>query len=490
MPRPNRIPVARGPSRYPPSPITPANFLALAPHPNTPAPPAPRRPTLGPPPAGWTRTLHAVPAAYPRQLMQGTGDLGRSSEPFGNTRPIPGESKAVRKARVESAVGAAVLARVDAYEWSLEEALRVKPDGLFLGVERWTRDKPVGGHTLVCTHPNGTQKEHWHPTLRRILASDAPARAFGTAEPLPAGPVLIDDIWLIDHYNHGVSVDLNDGHMGCADIWDDVGRDVLNFIVHVLPSAKQSAPKDLPWQLLWRPEGLAPAVKVMGMGGSYGGTGHVMAAHSRPDVYHGVFLADTLIQPRALNRSAVLPTEEQDVGTNLARAAMKRRDAWPSRVEAGRTWRKNPFYATWHPEVFELTLSHGLVRANPYGVEEGDPNVDDAPVVLATPTWAEASVFVEPMSSGRAWDMLPNLKVPVAFLVAENRFPVDLNREVVWRAPLARNEKLVGIGHMCLQENPQAVSEAAVRFLQTLAAGKWGSKDEIRAEYDALAAKL
>ncbi|GMK55943.1 hypothetical protein CspeluHIS016_0209990 [Cutaneotrichosporon spelunceum] len=482
MPRPNRFPVNRGASHYPPSPVAQAHFLPPAPHPNNSAPPAPERPALPPLPAGWTRTFHAVPAAYPRQLREGTGKLSRSSDPFGNTRPIPGESKAARKRRIEAAVGAAVLARLDADEWNLEEALRAAPEGLFLSVERWTRDTPVGGHTLVCTHPNGTQKEHWHPTLHRILASDAPPRAFGTGNPLPPTPVLVDDIWLLDHYNHGASVDLNQGRLGCADVWDEVGRDILNFIVGVLPSAKLSPAKELPWQLLWRPEGSAPAVKVMGMGGSYGGTGHVMAAHARPDVYHGIFLADTLIQPRALNRTAILPTDEQDVGTHLVRAAMKRRDAWPSRAEAGRTWLANPFYATWHPEVFKLTLSHGLVKANPY-IED-----DDGPVVLATPTWAEASVFIEPTSSGRAWDMLPNLQVPVAFLVAENRFPVQLNREVVWRAPLARNEKLSGTGHMCLQENPEAVAEAAVRFFQTHAAG-WGSREEIRAEYDSLEAE-
>jgi pimeloyl-ACP methyl ester carboxylesterase len=269
-------------------------------------------------------------------------------------------------------------------------------------------------------------------------------------------------------------------------VWDDVGRDILNFVVHVLPTAKQAAPAALPWQLRWEAEGAAPAVKIMGLGGSYGGLGHVMAAHSRPDVYHGVFLADTLIQPRALDRSEVGAENEQDVGTSRVRAAMKRRDAWSSRAEAGRTWLKNPFYAAWHPEVFDLTLSHGLVRANAYGTDtEGDPDVDDAPVVLATPTWAEASVFIEPKSSGRAWDMLPQLQVPVAFLVAQNRFPDVLKHEVVWRPPLARNEELVDTGHLCLQENPPAVAEAAVRFLQTLAAGKWGTKESIRAAYDA-----
>lgn len=293
----------------------------------------------------------------------------------------------------------------------------------------------------------------------------------------------------MDHWNHGTSIDLNEGRLGGVEVWDDVGRDILNLILHVLPCAKAQPISSLPWQLGWAPEGSAGAlaVKVVGMGGSYGGLGHVMAAHARPDVYHGVLLADTLIQPRAMARSEISADKEEDVGTSRVRMAMKRRDAWPNRAEAGRTWLKNPFYSVWHPEVFEVTLSHGLVRANAYGTDrDGDPNIDDSAVVLATPTWAEAAVFFEPVASGRAWDMLPKLQVPVGFVVANNRLPANLLREMVWRPSLARNEHLPNTGHLCLQENPDDVAAAAVRFLQTLDAGAWGDKEGIRAQYDAL----
>lgn len=157
-PRPHVVPVAHGPSVFPPSPLTPPHFLGFLPHPGNRAPPAPRRTHL-PAPAGWTRSEHAAPAAYPKQLRESHGSLGRASEPFGNTRPIPGESGAERKARVEGAVGQAVLARLDASQWTLDQAAKDRPKGLFVAVERWSRDKPVAGHTLVCTHPNGTQKE-------------------------------------------------------------------------------------------------------------------------------------------------------------------------------------------------------------------------------------------------------------------------------------------------------------------------------------------
>lgn len=50
-------------------------------------------------------------------------------------------------------------ARYSAEEWTLEEARRVAPPGQFIAVERWYRNEPRGGSTLICTHANGTTKE-------------------------------------------------------------------------------------------------------------------------------------------------------------------------------------------------------------------------------------------------------------------------------------------------------------------------------------------
>lgn len=481
--RPNSIPVQRGPPLFPPEPVTTPHFLPLAPHPGNTAPPPPRRPTLAPLPAGWTRSFHAAPAAYPHDLRECHGTLSRDSHPFGDPAPREGESKAERHARLDHLTRAAVQARLESHEWTLEEGLAAQPKGMFVALERWKRDVPLGGHTIVCTHPNGTQKEHWHPTLRRLLArtrDSSPAIAFGTGAPLDYTPdVLIDDIWLMDHHNHGASVDLNAGAYGPVEIWDDVGRDILNFVVHVLPGAKaQDAP---PWQLSWLADGAAPPVRILGFGGSYGGVGHTMAAHSRPDLYAGLFLADSLIAPKLQSAEDF---QEPDTAGHV-RAALKRRDGWPSRAEAGRTWQQLDFYRAWHPEVFALTLSHGLVRVDAEGKTDsvGDPDIDDAPVVLATPTWAEAAVFMEPVSGARSWDKLPTLHVPVGFVVAKSLFPLRLNQEMVWRPPLARNEHLPDTDHLCLQADPAAIADAAWRFLQTIAVG-WGSKEEIRASYD------
>ncbi|BEI83670.1 hypothetical protein CcaverHIS002_0402740 [Cutaneotrichosporon cavernicola] len=469
-----------GPSDVP-SPLTSPHWLPLAPHPGNPAPPAPLRPPHPPPPEGWTRTFHAVPAAYPRQLKEATGTYGRSSHPFRESGPEP-KTSAERKARSEKEGFKAAEARWGGHEWSMDEALAASPKGLFVAVERWRRDKLRGGHTVVCSHANGMQKEHWQPVLRRIIASEGgePDYAFGTDKPLPATPVLLDDIWMFDDANHGASVDLNAGLLGPGQIWDDTARDLVNFIVHVLPAAREDEkmasacfPWHLPWQLPWRPDGDAPAIKVIGFGASFGGLAQARAAAFIPDRYEGLFLADPMLPPRTRTWENVL--EEPETMLLRVRQAVKRRDTWSSREEARTSMLKSPFYAAFHPEQFDLVVSHGLVKA-PNGV------------TLATPAWCEAAVFCEGVCHARGWDRLPGLNVPIAFFMArenDRTMGDELTRELVWRPPLARNERSLSAGHLLVQEDPDGTAEAAKRFLATLDSGRWGnSLEEIRASYD------
>lgn len=159
-----------GASDVPPSPLTPAHFLPLAPHPNNAAPPEPPRPPLTALPDGWTRSFHAVPAAYPRQLREAHGVLTRESHPF-RTGLVGPESKAERRRRVNREALEATRIRLQAEEWSIEDALTAAPAGLFIAAERWRRDKPSGGRTLICTHPNSTQKEVSQTTASQPLTA-------------------------------------------------------------------------------------------------------------------------------------------------------------------------------------------------------------------------------------------------------------------------------------------------------------------------------
>jgi len=146
-----------------PSPNAPARVpLPLLPHPNqTPPPPHPARPPLAPPPKGYTRTLHAAPAAYPRDIKEATvGGLSRESHPYRNAEPAKGESKEERNARLASERDECVRVRRSATEWDLETAKSTPHPSLWVSAERWRRDTPVeGGVTMVCMHACGLNKE-------------------------------------------------------------------------------------------------------------------------------------------------------------------------------------------------------------------------------------------------------------------------------------------------------------------------------------------
>lgn len=313
--------------------------------------------------------------------------------------------------------------------------------------------------------------------LRDIIAREAgvPDFVFGTARPLPPTAVVLDDIWMLDDVNHGASVDLNAGLLGSAQIWDDTARDVLNFVLHVLPGAK-AAEGPLPWQLGWHADCAAPPVRVVGFGASFGGVAQVGAAYAAPDRYEGLFLADPMLPPRVRTWEGVL----NDAGSTIfrVRGALKRRDRWPSRAAARESLGALAFYKAMDPAIFELCISHGLVPVVPGGEE----------VTLATPAWSEAAVFCEGVATARAWDKLPKIPVPIAYFMAktaERTMGEAVTREIVWRAPLSRNERSTTAEHLLVQEDPRGTAESAGRFLATLEAGMWGSTtEEIRASYE------
>jgi pimeloyl-ACP methyl ester carboxylesterase len=323
--------------------------------------------------------------------------------------------------------------------------------------------------------------------LRNLLARD-PASAgymFGTTELLAQSHVVIDDIWMFDEAMHAASADLNAGLLGTAEIWTDLGRDIVNFALHVLPTAK-AAGSSAPWQLEWAPVGAAPAVKIYGFGASFGGASQAIAAHYHPEVFEGVLLVDGMVAPRV---HPLAKFRKEGLGPFFrARDALKRRDTWPSREDARKLMEQVEFYQRWDREIFELWISHGLVPVD-YARPDGE-------VTLATSPWCEAVVFSEPYEAPRGWDLLPSIRVPVGFLMAhdaERTLGDAITQELVWRPPLARNERATDADHLIVQESPTTVADSAWRFLQTLSAGQWGSgPEEIRASYGSrsLGAKL
>jgi hypothetical protein len=100
--------------------------------------------------------------------------------------------------------------------------------------------------------------------------------------------------------------------------------------------------------------------------------------------------------------------------------------------------RSTPFFSSWHDEMFKIWETHHLVPS-----EQG--------VTLATPSWAEAAVFSEITGLAEGWDALPELKVPVGFLMAGDARATlgeEISREMVWRPPMVANERMMDAGHL------------------------------------------
>lgn len=158
-------------------------------------------------------------------------------------------------------------------------------------------------------------------------------------------------------------------------------------------------------------------------------------------------------------------------GYPLTLGALKRRSHWPSRAAAAEAVRNNPMFRSWDDAVFDTWLSHSLVAS--------DPVQPDGPVELATPTWAEASVFSDPHSTLHGWDGLPKLQMPTGFLMAADEVWMageDMANEMVWRPPRARNERIMDTSHLIVQEAPKKAADALWRFLTTLNVGAWDKK--------------
>ena len=76
-----------------------------------------------------------------------------------------------------------------------------------------------------------------------------------------------------------------------------------------------------------------------------------------------------------------------------------RKDLWPSREEAAKSFRKSPFYKSWDPRVLDLWIKYGL-RDLPTAIYPDAPNVEALPVTLTTSRPQEVWSFLRPNYDG------------------------------------------------------------------------------------------
>lgn len=155
---------------------------------------------------------------------------------------------------------------------------------------------------------------------------------------------------------------LNEDKLGNDPSWLDHPRDLL----HMINTFRDEMPRP-----------------IIGVGHSMGGAHLVNLALMHPRLLTALVLMDPVI-----HRFASAPKGYPSV----AQLSTFRRDVWPSREEAKKSFLKSPFYQAWDPRVFEAWVKHGL-RDLPTPLH---PDTKSPQVTLTTTKHQEVFTFLRP----------------------------------------------------------------------------------------------
>ncbi|RMZ88084.1 hypothetical protein DV736_g4680, partial [Chaetothyriales sp. CBS 134916] len=228
---------------------------------------------------------------------------------------------------------------------------------LYLDVKQYIpTDNPnpqPGDVTIIGAHANGFPKELYEPLWGYLLHKAAKYN------------FRIRSIWIADAVHQGQSGVLNEEQLGNDPSWMDHARDLL----HLINLKRDQMPLPL-----------------IGIGHSMGGNQLVNVAYIHPRLFTTLILIDPVIQFQTIDRP----------GPNIAQLSTFRRDLWPSRKTASHSFRSSPFYAKWHPEVFDRWCRYGL-RDLPSAIHRLDPHSQGPdPVTLTTTKHQEVFTFLRP----------------------------------------------------------------------------------------------
>ncbi|PIA89593.1 hypothetical protein CB0940_07467 [Cercospora beticola] len=221
-----------------------------------------------------------------------------------------------------------------------------------------------GDVTIIAAHAVGFNKELYEP-LWEDLAAQAKRQGWR-----------IRSIWMSDVAWHAESYALNEDLIGNDPGWYDHSRDLANLI-----NIKRA---EMP-----RP--------IIGLGHSMGGNQITKLAMDHASLFTTLILIDPVIQMRSAEISKEQPR------ASAAVASTYRRQIWPSREEATKSFLKSAFYKIWDRRVLDRWVSHGL-RDCP---NADFPDAQPGQVSLATPAAQEVWSFLRTNYDGYGVDGKP-----------------------------------------------------------------------------------
>ncbi|KAH7559382.1 Alpha/beta hydrolase family-domain-containing protein [Bipolaris maydis] len=236
---------------------------------------------------------------------------------------------------------------------------------LHLAVKQYTplsnKSPKPGDITIIAAHANGFPKELYEPLWDELLKR-CEQHGFG-----------IRGIWIADVVHQGWSGVMNESKLGNDPAWLDHSRDLL----HMVNLFRDQMPRP-----------------IVGVGHSMGGCQLANLALLHPRLFETLVLIDPVIQGKVSLNGNISP----------AAASARRRELWPSREDAAKSFAKSKFYQAWDPRVLDRWVQNGL-RDVP---TELFPGAKKPEVTLTTTKHQEVLTFLRANFTARPGDKEPS----------------------------------------------------------------------------------
>lgn len=194
---------------------------------------------------------------------------------------------------------------------------------------------------------------------------------------------------------------------------------------------------------------------VIGVGHSLGGVCSLMTASSNPQLFRALVLLDPVVFSGFRSLSWGLMKRWGRAHTMpLMAGALRRRDSWPDRDTARRSWIGKPAFEGWSDEAFDAYLEHGIVEDR-----------DSGRYRLRYPKAWEARIFE--LTPHDVWGAVTRLQVPVLVLRGEHSdtFMAEAARTFGRRSSCADCRVVQGTGHMLPMQRPDLVAQMITEWL-------------------------
>jgi pimeloyl-ACP methyl ester carboxylesterase len=169
---------------------------------------------------------------------------------------------------------------------------------------------------------------------------------------------------------------------------------------------------------------------IIGVGHSMGGCQLANLALLHPRLFETLILVDPVIQGKVSLLGNVSP----------AFASAKRRERWPSREEATKSFKKSKFYQTWDTRVLDRWIQFGL-RDVPTKLF---PDAKAPEVTLTTTKHQEVMTFLRPNFSARPDDKEPSSSgFTLSNPKVNRRTHTDITPDTTPQAPFYRGESTI-----------------------------------------------